>query len=86
MLSSNTSNSYTRCLNGKNLVNNGVAQEVVLTGGDIKVGGNSAVKDATVESVVANHEGRVKANEDAIAIIDVIYKGKSEATHGNKIS
>lgn len=56
-------------VNGKNLVNNGVAQEVVLTGGDIKVGGNSAVKDATVESVVANHEGRVKANEDAIAVL-----------------
>lgn len=56
-------------VNGKNLVNNGVAQEVVLTGGDIKVGGNSALKDSTVEAVVANHEGRIKANEDAIAVL-----------------
>lgn len=56
-------------VNGKNLVNNGVAQEVVLTGGDIKVGGNTAIKDATVEATLTNHEGRVKANEDAIAVL-----------------
>lgn len=57
-------------VNGKNIVNNGVAQEVVLTGGDIKVGGTSAIKDSTVESVIVNHEGRVKANEEAIASLN----------------
>lgn len=56
-------------VNGKNIVANGVAQEVTLDGTDLKVGGSSSIKEATVEATLVNHEGRVKANEDAIATL-----------------
>lgn len=56
-------------INGKNIVKNGAAQAVVLDGADINVGGSSAISGNTVEATLANHEGRVKANEDDIATL-----------------
>lgn len=57
-------------VNGKAIVSNGVGQEVVLDGTDIKVGGESGLKATTVEATLVNHEGRIKANEDAIAVLN----------------
>lgn len=56
-------------INGKNIVKDGAAQTVVLDGTDVKVGGSSAISGNTVEATLANHEGRVKTNEDEIATL-----------------
>lgn len=57
-------------VNGKKIVDKGAAQAVVLAGIDINVGGSSAISGNTVEATLTNHEGRVKANEDAIALLN----------------